>query len=93
MMPGIIISFIFSEQLSLIFWTAPMENKLACPVKLLDDTPNRLCIQIRAANLPWSARSCLLALQQACLHQTFDRTVTHATHPSRFAQADSFRIE
>src|SRR5712691_10475 len=45
-----------------------------------------------SANLPWSARCCLLSLQQACLHQTFDRTVTHATYPSRFAQADSVRI-
>ena len=46
MMPGITISFLFSEQRSLIFRTVPLEFQLACPKKSLNDAPNRLGIQI-----------------------------------------------
>ena len=44
--------------------------------------------KIRTTNLPRCARSCLLALQQACFNQPFDRVVTDAAYPSGFAQAD-----
>ena len=37
MMPGIIISFVFSEQRWLIVRTAPVQYQLACPQKPLDD--------------------------------------------------------
>src|SRR6516165_1497347 len=92
MMPGITISFLFSEQRSLICCTTPLEDQLACSKKPIDDSLNRLGVQIRAANFPRSAGSCLFTLQQACIHQSFDRPMTHATDPSGFAQADSFRI-
>ena len=92
MMPGIIISFVFSEQTILIVRTAPMEYQLACPKEPLDNAPNRLGIQIGAANFPGGAGSCLFALQQACLNQPFDRAVTDSAYPSGLAQADSVRI-
>jgi hypothetical protein len=44
----------------------------------LDDFPNGFGFQIRAPNLPRSARSGLFTLQHAGIDQTFDRTVTHA---------------
>jgi len=37
MMPGIIISFVFSEQRRLIVRTAPVQYQLACPQEPLDD--------------------------------------------------------
>src|SRR5712692_8241400 len=70
----------------------PLKFELACPMKPLDDAPNRLCVQIRATNRPWRAGSDLFLLQQAGLHEALNSMVTDTTHPSRFAQADSFRI-
>ncbi len=66
--------------------------QFACPKEPLDDAPNRFGIQILAANFPGSAGSRLFTVQQACLDQPFDRTVTHAAYPSSLAQADSIRI-
>jgi hypothetical protein len=63
MMPGITISFLFSEQRSLIFRTVPLEFQLACPKKSLNDAPNRLGIQIRTANFPGRSGDRLFALQ------------------------------
>ena len=60
MMPGIIISFVVSEQMLLIGRTAPWESELACPVKPLEDPPHRFCVQIRAADRPRSSWSNLL---------------------------------
>ena len=69
----------------LAFRAVPLKFELAGPMKPLDDAPNRLCVEIRAANDPWRAGSHLLLFQQARFHQPFDGTVTDATHPSCFA--------
>src|SRR5271157_6209964 len=45
MMPGIIISFVFSEQNRLVFCTTPSENQLTSPKEPVDNAPNRLGIQ------------------------------------------------
>jgi hypothetical protein len=63
MMPGIINSFIFSEQGSLILRTVPLQKQFAGSMEMFDDAANRLCIQIGTANLPWSAGSRLFTLQ------------------------------
>ena len=60
MMPGVISSFVFSEQMLLIDCTTPLENKLSGALKPLEDDSHRLRVQIRAANLPGSARNDLL---------------------------------
>ena len=92
MMPGIIISFIFSEQLRLIFQTTPLKNQLAGAEEPADDTPNWLGIQIRTANLPGSPRGCLFPLQQTRLHQPFDGSVTDPTDPGSFLQTHLLRV-
>ena len=92
MMPGIIISFIFSEQSSLTFCAVPLENQLAGPKEARDDTANWLSLQIGTTNFPRSTWSGLFALQQPRFYQSLNRMVTHATEPSSFAQADSLRI-
>ena len=63
MMPGITISFLLSEQRSLIFRTVPLEFQLACPKKSFNDAPNRLGIQIRTANFPGRSGDRMFALQ------------------------------
>ena len=62
MMPGIIISFVFSEQNRLVFCTTPSENQLTSPKEPVDNAPNRLGIQVGAANLPGSTGSSLFVL-------------------------------
>ena len=57
----------------------PLKFELACPMKPLDDAPNRLCVQIRATNRPWRAGSDLLLLQQARLHEALNGMVTNTT--------------
>src|SRR5271166_779618 len=68
MMPGIIISFVFSKQGWLVFRTTPLQNQLARADEPFDHTPNWLVVQIGTTNPPGCARSDLLTLQQACLH-------------------------
>src|SRR5271166_2964345 len=68
MMPGIIISFVFSKQGWLVFRTTPLQNQLARADEPFDHTPNWLVVQICTTNPPGCARSDLLTLQQACLH-------------------------
>jgi len=92
MMPGVIISSVFSEQMPLISCTTRCESELAAALKPLKDTPHQLRVQIRAAHLPGSARSELLPLEQAGLRQPFDRTVTDTAKTTRFAPAHSFGI-
>ena len=92
MMPGIIISSIFSEQGWLVFHATPLQNQLAGAEEPVDDTPNGLGIQIRAPNFPGCTGSCLFALQQTSCHQPFDGVVTDTTYTRRFAQTDSVRI-
>ena len=92
MMPGIIISSIFSEQGRLVFRATPLQNQLASAEKPVDNSPNGLGIQISAPNFPGCTGSCLFALQQPRLYQPFDHTVTDATYTRRFAQADPLRI-
>ncbi len=91
-MPGIIISFIFSKQQRLVFQTTPLQNQFACPEEPVDNASNWLGVQISAENFPRSTGSCLFVLQQARLHQPFDRAVTHTTYPSSFVQTNSLRI-
>ena len=67
MMPDIIISFVFSEQLSLISRTTPLQRKLARATESIQDASNRFGIQIRSANRPRGTESNLLSLQQAHL--------------------------
>src|SRR5437899_8596985 len=71
---------------------ATLKSKLTGQTEPLDDTSNRLVNKLSTANLTRSARSRLFALQQARLHKTFDRAVTHTAYSSSFAQADSLRI-
>jgi len=40
MMPGIVISFVFSKQGSLVFRTTPLQNQLASANEPFDNTPN-----------------------------------------------------
>ena len=93
MMPGVTISCVFSEQMPLVNCTSPLENKLSGALKPFKDASHRLFVEIRAANLPGSARSDLLAFEEAGLGQPLDRAVTHAAYTARFAQAHSFGIE
>lgn len=63
MMPGIINSFIFSEQNGLVFHTFPLQNQFAGSVEMLDDAANRFGSQVGSSNLPGSAGSRLFTLQ------------------------------
>ena len=92
MMPGIIISFIFSKQNRLVFQTTPLQDEFACAEEPFEDTPNWLGVEIGTQNCPWSARNRLFAFQQACLYQPFDRVVAYSANPSSLVQADSFGI-
>ena len=92
MMPGIIISSIFSEQMGLLFRAFPSQDQLAGAEELLHDAPHWLGLQISAADLPGSARSCLLARQQTALNQPLDRMMTDTTDASSFIQAHPLRI-
>ena len=80
MMPGIMISFVFSEQTTLIVRTAPLQVELACPMQPLDDAPNWLGLQICAVDRPWRPRSQLLVLQHAGFHEAFDGAVADPPH-------------
>ncbi len=62
MMPGIIISFIFSKQGRRVSRTTPLQNQLAGAEKPVDNALNCFVIQIRTTNLPGSARSDLFTL-------------------------------
>ena len=62
-MPGIIISFIFSKQQRLVFQTTPLQNQFACPEEPVDNASNWLGVQISAENFPRSTGSCLFVLQ------------------------------
>jgi len=92
MMPGIIISFIFNEQVGLDFRTTPLQGQLACAKKPVDDAPYWFAIQIGTANPPGSTRSDLFAFQQACFRQPCDRAATHSTYSDSFVKADRVRI-
>ena len=92
MMPGMMISCVFAEELRLSVQTVPLKIELAGAMKPVDDASNRIGIQIRPPNHPRCAGCRLLPLQQARLHEPFDRTVTDLTDPGRFAQTDSLRI-
>ena len=63
MMPGIINSFIFSEQNSLVLRTAPLQNEFASSMEMLNDAAYRLCIQVGTSNLPRSTGSRLFTFQ------------------------------
>jgi hypothetical protein len=52
MMPGIIISFIFSKQNRLVFQTTPLQDEFACAEEPFDDTPNWLRLEIGTQNCP-----------------------------------------
>lgn len=77
-MPGIIIPFVFSEQMPLISRTSPLKNELAGAQKPFEDAFDRLRFKIRAANLPRGAGSDLLALEKPGLNQPLDCAVAHA---------------
>ena len=66
MMPGIIISFIFNEELRLVPRALPLQYQFAGPKEPLNDGTNRRGIQVRTSNLPRRPRSHLLSFQQAC---------------------------
>jgi hypothetical protein len=63
MMPGIINSFVFSEQSGLVVRTVPLQSQLAGSMETLDDTADRLCIQVGTSNLPGRTRSRLFTPQ------------------------------
>jgi hypothetical protein len=62
MMPGIIISLIFSEQGKLVLRAAPLQNQFASAVEAVNNPANGFGIQISAANFPGCTRSYLFAL-------------------------------
>jgi hypothetical protein len=94
MMPGIIISFIFSKQGYLILRTSSSQNQLACEPQAIDDAAHWFCIQVGAADLPRGAWSYLFAFQQSCLDQSFDaaKSVVFWRFPSRKQIAVWFHI-
>jgi hypothetical protein len=92
MMPGIIISFIFSKQEGLVLQTTPLQDEFACAEEPFDNSPNRFGVEIGTKNRPWSARNRLFALQQACFYQPFDRAVANSANSSGLVQADYFGI-
>ena len=62
MMPGIIISLIFSEQGKLVFCATPLQNEFASAVEAVNNPANGFGIQITAANFPRCTGSYLFAL-------------------------------
>lgn len=63
MMPGIINSFIFSEQSSLFFRAVPLQNQFAGFMEMLEDAAYRLCMQVGTSNLPRGTGSRLFTPQ------------------------------
>ena len=62
MIPGIIISSIFSEQGELVLRAAPLQNQFAGAVEAIDNPANGFGVQIAAANFPGCAGSHLFTL-------------------------------
>ena len=62
MMPGIIISLIFSEQGKLVFRTTPLQSQFASTVEAANNPADGFGIQITAANFARCTRSYLFAL-------------------------------
>ena len=77
-MPGIIILLIFNEQLRLVFGATPLQDELARSAKMIEDTVYGFPSEVCSKNLPRSARSDLLPIQQAGFDQSLDGTMTHA---------------
>ena len=92
MMPGIIISLIFSEQGKLVLRATPLQNQLASAPEAANNLANGFGIQLTAANFPRCPRRYLFAPQQTGLDQPFDRAVADATYSRSLAQTNSFRI-
>ena len=61
MMPGIIISLIFSEQGKLILRATPLQNELAGALEAVNNLANGFGVQITAANFPRCPRRYLFA--------------------------------
>ena len=78
MMPGVTISCVFSEQMPLLSCTSPYKDKLSGALKPFEYASQQLLVQIRAANLPGSARSDLLAFEEAGLGEPLNRALAHA---------------
>jgi hypothetical protein len=62
MIPGIIISSIFSEQGELVLRATPLQNQFAGAVEAIDNLANWFGVQIAAANFPGCTGSHLLTL-------------------------------
>ena len=62
MMPGIIISLIFSEQGKLVFCATPLQNEFPSAVEAVNNPANGFGIQITPANFPRCTGSYLFAL-------------------------------
>ena len=62
MIPGIIISSIFSEQGKLVLRAAPLQNQFAGAVEAIDNPANGFGVQIAAANFPGCTGSHLFTL-------------------------------
>jgi hypothetical protein len=62
MMPGIIISSIFSEQSKLALRAAPLQNQFPGAAQAVDNPRNGFGVQISAANFPGCTESYLFAL-------------------------------
>ncbi len=62
MIPGIIISSIFSEQGKLVLRAAPLQNQFAGAVEAIDNSANGFGVQIAAANFPGCTGSQLFTL-------------------------------
>ena len=62
MIPGIIISSIFSEQGKLVLRAVPLQNQFAGAVEAIDNPADGLGVQIAAANFPGCTGSHLLTL-------------------------------
>jgi transposase len=90
MMPGIIISFIFSEHGRLVFCTSPSQNQLTCVPQPVDDATHWFSIQVDTANLPRSAWSYLFAFQQSCLDPHREAVTIALSELERYTHARIF---
>ena len=84
MMPGIIISFVFSKQFRLVLRVMPLQNQLAGSSEALDDGADRLGLEIGTSNLPRCSRHDLLAFEKPSFYQSLNALLIDAACASCF---------
>ena len=84
MMPGIIISFVFSKQVRLVLRVMPLQNQLAGLSEALDDGADGLGLEISTSNLPRCSRHGLLAFEKPGFYQSLNALLIDAACASCF---------